>query len=107
MKGDPVRFEELNEKPVFLNIWATWCPPCIAELPGIEDLHENYGNDVSFVLVSNEDPNIVLPFAEKHGYGSLPFYYARRDGTVVLKKKGAARWNSDRTKKLLDDLVKR
>lgn len=125
MEGGRLDFSELNDKPVFLNIWATWCPPCIAELPGILDLHEAYGSEVSFVLVSNEDPEVVQAFAGKHGYESLPFYFAGSyppefgtrtipatfildgDGKVVLQKKGAARWNSDRTRSLLDELTKR
>ena len=125
LDGERVSFEDLNEKPVFLNIWATWCPPCIAELPGIEELHEQYGDEVNFVLVSNEQPDVVASFAEKHDYASLPFYYSNfspsdfstqsipatfilsRDGRVLLVKKGAARWNADKTKNLLEELVKR
>lgn len=124
LKGNAVRFEELNSKPVFLNIWATWCPPCIAELPGIEDLYENYGSDVNFILVSNESPETVLKFIKKHGYNELPFYLSNhvppefssqsipttfivnKQGDVLVKKKGAARWNAGRTEKLLEQLIK-
>lgn len=125
LDGERISFQELNEKPVFLNIWATWCPPCIAELPSIEALYDQYGEEVSFILVSNEDPEKVIAFAAKHGYESLPFYYSNyspvdfstqsipatfvlsKEGKVMIEKKGAARWNSDKTKKLLDELIKR
>lgn len=120
--GNSVRFEELNDKPVFLNIWATWCPPCIAELPGILELYNDSKESANFILVSNESPEDVKAFAEKNGYTDLPFYFARstpaafssqsipitflvsKDGRVVLKKKGAARWNSDKTKQILKQL---
>ena len=120
--GNSVRFEELNDKPVFLNILATWCPPCIAELPGILELYNDSKESANFILVSNESPEDVKAFAEKNGYTDLPFYFARstpaafssqsipitflvsKDGRVVLKKKGAARWNSDKTKQILKQL---
>ncbi len=122
MNGKQVSFDELNQKPVFLNIWATWCPPCIAEIPGISDLHEDFANGVNFVLISNENPEVIKAFLEKNNYADLPVYYASyiprdfssqsipatfvvdRKGTVVLKKLGAARWNSGKTRKLLDQL---
>ncbi|MEJ2595515.1 MAG: TlpA disulfide reductase family protein, partial [bacterium] len=122
MKGNQVFFQDLNQKPVFLNIWATWCPPCIAEMPGISNLHDDFSEEVNFILISNENPEIIWAFLEKNGYADLPVYYASyipRDfmsqsipatfivdgeGTVVLKKLGAARWNSDKTRKLLDQL---
>jgi thiol-disulfide isomerase/thioredoxin len=123
LDGDKTSFEDLNKKPVFLNIWATWCPPCIAELPSIEELHQTFGADVSFILVSNEDPALVKAFAEKHNYGTLPFYYSNsvpadfssnsipttfiidQNGLVMVNKKGAARWNSSKTEKLLEQLI--
>jgi len=64
-EGNAYRFEDLADKPVFLNIWATWCPPCIAELPGIFELYQNNRGIANFILVSYEDPEIVKAFAEK------------------------------------------
>jgi len=123
LQGNKTSFEALNDKPVFLNIWASWCPPCIAELPGIQNLYEDYGNKVNFVLVSNEDREQVQSFAQKHQYDKLPFYRSTfvphdfstnsipatfivsSDGRVLVSKKGAARWNSDTTRDLLDKLL--
>lgn len=121
-EGNTYSFAELNNKPVFLNIWATWCPPCVAELPGIQELYQGNNNIANFILVSNEDPEVVKAFAEKHGYTDLPFYFTRstpsdfssqsipisfiisKEGRVVLKKKGAAKWNSDKTEEILKQL---
>ncbi len=44
IKGEKVAMEELRGKVFFMNVWATWCPPCIAEMPGINKLY----NDIKF-----------------------------------------------------------
>lgn len=123
LQGNKTSFKALNDKPVFLNIWATWCPPCIAELPSIQELYEDYGDKVNFILISNEDPSKVQKFASEHQYDKLPFYHSSsipnsfstnsipatfivsRDGRVLVSKKGAARWNSGTTRDLLDKLI--
>ncbi len=123
MEGNPVSFESLNEKPIFLNFWATWCPPCIAELPSITELHEKYKGDVNFVLVSNESRAKVRAFAKKNGFDQLLFYQNKtvptdftsqsipttfiisKKGVVVLDKKGVARWNSGSIEDVLDELI--
>ncbi len=123
MEGNETTFANLNKKPVFLNLWATWCPPCIAELPSIQKLHQSYGNKISFILLSNENPATVRAFAEKKGFSNLDFYYSpttptdfatqsipttfviSSEGKVLVDKKGAARWNSSKMNKLLDGLL--
>ncbi len=124
MSGKTVLFSDLMGKPVFVNMWATWCPPCRAELPGIQELYEQYKGKVHFLLLSDEPPDKVKAFAKKYHYENMPFYrysYVPHDfstrsipstfiiskqGKVVLTKKGAARWNSDKVKKLLDNLIR-
>ncbi len=119
----PQSFNELNKKPVFLNIWATWCPPCIAELPGILDIYDEYKDKVNFVLITNEDPGKVKSFLKKNNFNTSPFYFYNRlphdfetesipttfiidkNGVVVLDKKGAARWSSGKIRKLLKRLT--
>ncbi len=123
MSGKTVTFATLLDKPVFINLWATWCPPCRAELPGIQALYEQYKTKVHFLLLSDEPPGKVQAFAQEHHYTGMPFYLYRsvpndfatgsipatfiisKKGKVVLVKKGAARWDSDKVKKLLDKLA--
>lgn len=123
LQGNKTSFKALNDKPVFLNIWATWCPPCIAELPSIQELHEDYGDKVNFILISDEIPGKVQSFATEHQYNELPFYLSSsvpihfstnsipatfivsKDGRVLVNKKGAARWNSGTVRDLLDKLI--
>lgn len=52
--GNPVDLADLDDKVVFINFWATWCPPCIAEMPEIDKLYQDYADDdeVVFLMVS-------------------------------------------------------
>ncbi len=61
-EGGKVMFKELNQKPVFLNVWATWCPPCVAEMPGIAELQSEFGEHVNFVMVTNDAKGLVDAF---------------------------------------------
>lgn len=123
MEGNQVSFASLNNKPIFLNFWATWCPPCIAELPGITDVYEKYKNDVSFILVSSESRAKVRAFAKKNNFNQMLFYQNSsvptdfisqsipttfiidKKGVVVLSKKGVARWDSGSIQEILDELI--
>ncbi len=121
----PVALKNFEDKPVFINIWATWCPPCIAELPGIMDLYKDYKDKVNFLIISNEQPEKIKSFLEKNNYDHTPFYIYRRlpvvfrtesipttfiidkNKKVILEKKGSARWNSGKIRKLLNGLSER
>ena len=55
-----------TDKPIFINIWATWCGPCRTELPSINSLYEKYKKDIKFILVSpNESIEILKEFAQR------------------------------------------
>lgn len=69
-----ISLEEFRGKVIFINLWATWCPPCIAELPSIDKLHQDMGDDVVFVMVSlDRNFNISKKFMKNKGY-NLPIY---------------------------------
>ncbi|WP_437399677.1 TlpA family protein disulfide reductase [Flagellimonas lutimaris] len=108
---------------IVINVWATWCPPCVAELPGFVDLYADYKNKVTFAFVANDDRQKVETFLEKKGYdlpvyfqasqtpkelqsGSIPVtFILDKQGNIVVDKTGAANWNSDKTRNLLDKLM--
>jgi len=71
------RFSEFSGKVVLVNLWATWCPPCIAEMPGLENLYQKTGDQVAFVMISRDrDFELAQKFVARKGY-QLPIYYAR------------------------------
>lgn len=121
--GEQVQLDDFRGKPVFLNFWATWCPPCIAEMPSIQKLHDEYKDEVAFVLISNEIPGVINSFMEKHEY-TLPLYSLLSEvpsifetstipatyliapsGRLIISKTGAAKWDSRKMKGLIDELL--
>ena len=74
--GQPVDFKEFNGKVVFVNNWASWCPPCIAEMPTIEKLKKAMpSEEVAFVMVSfDRNPNKGIRWMKNKGFG-LPVYF--------------------------------
>ena len=123
-ENEPYYFSDLRNNVVIVNFWATWCPPCVAEMPELQALHKKYGDRVALVLVTNEKPEVVEAFMEKNEYVMPVFYLASeapaplsfnafpttfiisKDGRVVSKKTGAANWNSKATEKILEELLR-
>jgi len=56
---------DLKDKIVFVDFWATWCGPCRALIPELNEFHQKFGKDVVFVGLSKEDPKVVQEFMGK------------------------------------------
>jgi thiol-disulfide isomerase/thioredoxin len=72
LDGKPVRLADLRGKGVWVNFWATWCPPCQQEMPVLRDLAERYkdaGLEVVAVSVQETSPEDVKAYADKYGLG--------------------------------------
>ena len=123
LQGNSQNISVGKGKVTFISYWATWCPPCIAELPGIQDLYKDYGDKVNFILLTQEEPERVQRFIDKKDY-ELPIYFPQMQapevlqensiptnyvidatGKIIIKETGAADWNSKKIRNLLDDLV--
>jgi peroxiredoxin len=80
MDGDSVRLSSLRGKVVVIDFWATWCGPCVAELPYLQKLHDRYRDDpdVRFLCISTDnDSGPVRPFIEKKKYTMKVLYSGR------------------------------
>jgi thiol-disulfide isomerase/thioredoxin len=115
--------KEARNQVIIINLWATWCPPCVAEMPSFQALYEDYGERVAFYFVSNEKSETINRFMERHNYtfpiyqpleeapaklnsNALPTTYViNKKGEILIKKTGVADWNSRKMRELLDKLI--
>jgi thiol-disulfide isomerase/thioredoxin len=127
LDGKTVSFESLNGKVIFLNIWATWCPPCIAEMPNIHSLYKKVDPDkIAFVMLSVDEGgmNKVKKFIDKKGY-TFPVYLPASQfpqefyssaipttfiispaGQIVAKQEGMAEYDTPEVLAFLQSLAK-
>jgi thiol-disulfide isomerase/thioredoxin len=123
--GRTVNFSEFEGKTVFMNLWATWCPPCIAEMPNIHSLYEKVGGDVAFVMLSlDKNPQSAIEFVERKGF-DFPVYFLRTelpatyqtdlipstyilspDGKIVSEHHGLAKYDTEEFREFLQGLGK-
>ncbi|ABR35117.1 TlpA family protein disulfide reductase [Clostridium beijerinckii] len=125
LNGNELSLSDLKGKKVFLNFWATWCPPCKAEMPEIERLYqETKDSDLVIVSVEIGEPlNTVKSFIDSNKYNfkvlidpdqsvatkynitSIPTsYFIDKDGIIVSKHVGAM--NIDQMKAYIKTLDK-
>ncbi len=81
--GQPFRLSSLRGKPVWINFWATWCPPCKTELPVMKQKYDKYKKQgLTIVGVDmQEDPALVKAYADDNGFDWM--FVADRDGAVT------------------------
>jgi peroxiredoxin len=69
--GETYKLSELRGQALLVNLWATWCPPCRAEMPALEKMYEEYKDQGFVVLAVNmtyqDDPFAVVPFTQEYG----------------------------------------
>jgi len=116
-------FEDQKGKVILVNFWATWCPPCVAEMPSMQELYNEYGDQVTFMFVTSDDRQKVKAFLERKDL-DLPVYHPASDtpkkleskllpttyiidknGKIVVEETGAADWNSSSIRMLIDGLL--
>jgi len=108
-----VSLQQFRGKPLVLNFWATWCPPCVEEMPSLVQLHKLLGDQVTILAVSEDaddsaykqfirDHNIdLLTVRDQHHtneiYGTFKYpetFIIDRNGKIVRKFIGATDWTS-------------
>jgi thiol-disulfide isomerase/thioredoxin len=124
LEGEVASLGDYAGQVVFLNFWATWCGPCVQEMPSIQRLHDAYGEEVVFLLASNENASTVRSFAAKNGY-TMPLHTLTNSGvpasfnvsaipaTFIIDGTGAVRmhhvgareWDDPEVTELLNSLL--
>lgn len=112
--GYEQKLSDYYGKVIFLNFWATWCPPCRAEMPSIQKLYEQLVHEDFVILavsVDKEGEPVVRPFLDQTGYtfpvlldprgkaaskygvrGIPATFIINRDGMIVEKFVGSRNW---------------
>jgi thiol-disulfide isomerase/thioredoxin len=114
--GESTSTATYKGKIVFINFWASWCPPCQAEMPSINDLYNKLRRDTGFVFLSiNEDEDSTKAIAYvQNNHFSFPFFIANdvpedvfggslpttvivdRTGKIIFKHDGMANYDTDK-----------
>ncbi|MDL2310610.1 TlpA family protein disulfide reductase [Peptostreptococcaceae bacterium OttesenSCG-928-C18] len=69
LSGETVKLTDFRGKPVLLNFWATWCPPCQYEMPDFQKLYNEYGDNLIILAVNlGEAENEVNTYIEENKY---------------------------------------
>jgi peroxiredoxin len=127
--GPSIRLSDHRGHVVFLNFWATWCPPCREEMPAMERLYQRYrdrGLVVLAVSVDAEGAAVVAPFvaeqrltypigldpqmavARTYGVRGLPSsFFVDRQGRLVASAVGPREWDSKDADALMESLLRR
>lgn len=125
--GQEVDLANYKGKTVIVNFWATWCPPCVAELPSLNQLNKNAQNDNLVVLTVNvqQDADEVLKFMQKErlqlsslqdiesrasknwGVSALPTtFIVGSDQKIHYVSEGQVNFDSSEIRQILDELKK-
>lgn len=125
--GQALDLSQLRGKVVFVNFWASWCPPCKEEMPSIEALHRGLLNNDAFMMVTilyKDDVKTAADYMHAYSY-TFPLFTdndgnsAKRYGvtgvpeTYIIDKKGALRkrvigpadWNSSEARTFINSLL--
>lgn len=122
-KGKQVELSDFSGKVILLNYWATWCPPCIAEMPSLQNLYNDYGDKMVFIFLTSDDKQKVDKFMDKRSF-TLPVYYQQskapsklftnslpttylidQNGKILIEEVGASDWNGKAMRSILDKLL--
>ena len=125
--GQTIELSDLRGKPLIINLWATWCEPCLREMPSLERLQSRFGERIAVLAVSEDrgGNKTVEPFIAKLGLKSVKIYMdpksevghafavrglptsllIDRNGMVLGRVEGAADWDSPKILGVLQPLL--
>jgi thiol-disulfide isomerase/thioredoxin len=127
LQGSKIPFDQFKGKVIFLNLWATWCGPCRAEMPTIQKLYNEVPNDkIVFVMLSldkDQDKDKIVQYIKSKSF-SFPVYQPSgylteqmnvpsipttfvisKEGKIVSMEVGTTNFNTSKFKKFITGLA--
>lgn len=123
LSGETKNLSQSRGNVILINSWATWCPPCIAEMPSLQALYNDFGNRIDFYFVSNENRELLQQWLDQKDFdfpvfqatGSVPAqlnskslpttYVIDRKGIIRIEEVGAHDWNSAAIRQQLESMI--
>lgn len=115
LNGNSIDLSQHEDKAIFVNFWATWCAPCIKEMPSLEKMQKAFGEDqpIVFFYASNEPLPKIKKFAEQKPWDlnyaqldmsleelsiyALPTTIIFKDGKIAWTETGSKIWDSEKS----------
>jgi len=126
LNDNKINVEQFKGKVIFLNLWATWCGPCRAEMEGIQNLYSKIDKEkVVFIILSldkEKDKSKIVDYIKKKGFtfsayqpsGDLPdqlqvpsiptTFIISKNGMIVRKEVGGMRYDTSKFQKFIEEL---
>lgn len=118
LDGQPISLEQFKGRTIFINFWATWCKPCVREIPSIKGAQELLTKEnIVFLLASDETPEQIKEFKEDHfpelsyvrlmnmeelGLQGLPTTYVfNPKGELAFSETGYRKWDDSSNVQML------
>jgi thiol-disulfide isomerase/thioredoxin len=126
LEGSEFSLRDFKGKTLFINYWATWCNPCLAEMPSMVKLYEQYkdNEDIVFLYLSKESRDTIIDYIPKdEALAKLPLYKIITDdelfvtrgipttfivdssGEILVKDVGSATWDDQSVINYIDNIL--
>ncbi|MBL6912011.1 MAG: TlpA family protein disulfide reductase [Candidatus Marinimicrobia bacterium] len=126
LEGSEFSLRDFKGKTLFINYWATWCNPCLAEMPSMVKLYEQYkdNEDIVFLYLSKESRDTIIDYIPKdEALAKLPLYKIITDdelfstrgipttfivdssGEILVKDVGSAKWDDQSVINYIDNIL--
>ena len=119
---ESIPFQTFDGEVIVINYWATWCPPCIAEMPNFQRVYNDYKDKVVFLFLTNDTKAQTDKFLKKNDYSFPVFNYNKlpaplnhnsiptsfilnRKSEIVFSHTGAYKWDGESFRAFLDELI--
>ncbi len=126
LEGNEFSLRDFEGKTLFINYWATWCNPCLAEMPAMAELYEEFkdNDNIVFLYLSKEDMDVITNYIPKdESLQKLPLYKVITDdelfktrgtpttfivdksGEILVEDVGSAAWNDEKVVNYLKSII--